>query len=286
TGDLVLTDGTASADGNAISANGSGNVLVQAISGNVLANANADIRSGTGSISVLASGSITLSAGADVLTGAAGSIDVLATAGSVSMSTISNLTTQTGSLRVQAGTDITVGRLSTSGNASLTAGGSLLDADANGDSVVNIVAGGLRLIAGNAIGSGANAIETTVTTLSARAGTGGVFVTETDGLTVGDVTVSIARVGADALTTAVTDTTQSDIATTANGNVVLRSTTLPLAVVAMSDWVVSVTAVVSASAPTRAMLTVTSPTVRTSVAVTDTPPVPERALRRVTVVSK
>ena len=60
---------------------------------------------------------------------------------------------------------------------------------------------------------------------TARAG-GGIFLLESDGVTVDDVTVTVQRVNADASLTATVDAVQSDLKTNgADGDVVLESTT-------------------------------------------------------------
>ncbi len=206
-----------------MSAHGSGNVLVQALAGNVTVQA--DVLSGSGAISVRAGGAIGFDAGADLRTGGAGTVDVDA-AGALAMNASSLLTSGTGTVRVNAGTTATIGRITTGGTVSIVAGTAIVDADAAGDSTVNIEAASLRLQAGTAIGSATNALETKVALLSASAGNGGLFVLEADGLTVGDVSASINRVGADGATTVVADAMQSDLRTLGgNGAVVLQSTT-------------------------------------------------------------
>jgi len=80
--------------------------------------------------------------------------------------------------------------------------------------------------AGVGIGETVDHLETTVGTLSARATSGGIFVLESDALTVDDVEVTVQRVGSDGTTlTPTTDATQSDVRTTSgDGDIVLRTT--------------------------------------------------------------
>jgi len=225
-GSIVLNDGTASADDIAISANGSGNILILALGAGTDVTANADILSGTGHITVLAAGSVRFTNTADVRTTGAGTVDVEAGAGSITQSTTSVIGAA-GDIRLLAGQDVTIGLVTTTTNVSITAtAGSINDADAlvNGanDGNLDVVASGLRLVAGLGIGATVNHLDTTVGTLTARATSGGVYVSETDGLIVGDVSVTIQRVGSDAGVTATVDATQSDIRTIAgNGNIVL-----------------------------------------------------------------
>jgi len=72
-GSLTLNDGTAAADNTAISAHGSGNILLQAIAALTSVTANADVVTATGNITILAAQNVTFTAGADILTAGAGS---------------------------------------------------------------------------------------------------------------------------------------------------------------------------------------------------------------------
>jgi len=218
-GDIVLNSGSSSAS-TAISANGSGNVLVQALAGNVTLNANAV--SGNGNLSLLAVQDLTLSSSAVQLVTGNGTLDLQA--GNVTMAGSSLLQSTGGSIRVDASNTMTLGNISASaGNVSLLAlGGSILNG--NSASVLNVQAQGLRMTAANAIGQSSNALLTTVATLSANAGAGGIYLLESDGLSVGNVSASVNRVGSDASTTPVADAVQSGLVTAANGNIVLQST--------------------------------------------------------------
>ncbi|MFO0447295.1 MAG: beta strand repeat-containing protein, partial [Pseudomonadota bacterium] len=252
TGDIVLNDGTATADNTAVSADGSGNILIQTLSTTGDITANADIgtstasstSTGTGSISVVSGNDVTFTTGADIRTqgtGSAGTIDVVAAnGGSIVMAANSVFGSTNGAIRLLAAADIQVGVITTaasatpddgSGMVSLRAtSGSIVDAQSLGnesqDSIVNVVASGLRLNAGLGVGQTVNHLETTVATLSARATSGGIFVLESNDLTIDDVGLSVNRVGSDGATlTTTTDVVQSDIRTTGgNGNVVLRTT--------------------------------------------------------------
>ncbi|MBV5305031.1 MAG: S-layer family protein, partial [Chlorobium sp.] len=246
-GSITLNDGTATADDTAISANGSGNILIQLLGGGTDITVNADIitlntagtAKGTGNISVLAARSITFTGTADIQTTSSattdGSVDIQAGTGSITQSTTSlfRTTGTTGAIRLLAATDVTVGDIeSSTGTVSITAtAGSIIDADAlisgANDNNQDITANGLRLNAGTAIGASVNHLETTVTTLSARAGNGSIYLLEADGVTVDNVGLSVNRVASDATTStdSSSEALQSDIRTTGgNGNIVLRTT--------------------------------------------------------------
>jgi hypothetical protein len=187
TGSITLNNGTVPgatsgpSDFMAVSAHGSGDVLVQAgVATNDAASdviVNADIGSTSGNLSLLASRNVALNGAAALRTAAGtdasrGSIDVQAT-GSITQST-SSLITSTGTAaraRLVAGQDVTVGRIDLSnGRVGITAtSGSVFDADSPNDSVVNVTTLGLRVNAGTGVGQGQNPLETQVAALSARA---------------------------------------------------------------------------------------------------------------------
>ena len=234
-GSIVLNNGTAPSDDTAVSANGSGNILIQALGAGTDITANADIVSGSGNVSALAARSVSFTGTADIRTtstaAGSGSIDVLAGTGSIAQSATSVFlsTGATATARLLAATDVTVGDIElTLGQVSITAtSGSILDADVvttTNDADQDVTASALRLVAGTAIGESVDHLETTVGTLSARAGNGSIYVLEADALTVDDVGLSVNRVGSDGTTlTTTTDAAQSDIRSTGgtNGNVVL-----------------------------------------------------------------
>ncbi|MEK6537482.1 MAG: hypothetical protein AABZ63_08350, partial [Actinomycetota bacterium] len=232
----------------AIIAHGSGNVLVQAqgTGVNLTANANADVQSSTGHLTLTAAHSLTLNAGADVITGGTGTVDLQAGTGSLVMSDTATVQTLDGDIRMSAGDDvldqIVLGDVTAAnGNVSLATPGSVLDA---GDADAEVTALGLRvvagkgfgLLAGNSLSQPANAIETAVTTVSILVrGSDGVNLVEADALVVGDVfspvdggrSVSVNTVNADGTTATNTENTQSDVVTTAdngaNGSIVVRT---------------------------------------------------------------
>ena len=219
-GSIVLNDGDINGadeggiNGYAVSANGSGNILLSAgtTGSSIEAQAGADMVSTSGDISVVAANAITLGAGADILTGdtagtpaTVGTIDLRALAGMVDLSTTSNLIAGSGDIRVSGYVDVNLGQLiSTTGNVAVYAEtGSIYDAD--GDATTqDIQATGLKLNAAigvGVLGATVNAIETTVTKLTARAASGGINVLEADDLIVDDVTVTVQNVALDASST-------------------------------------------------------------------------------------
>src|SRR5207253_1594067 len=109
------------------------------------------------------------------------------------------------------------GVITTTGNVSITAAsGTIYDGDTDGS--VDIASTGLRLWAGTGVGQlggSVNAIETTVTTVSARATGGGISLRESDALNVDDSSATISKVTVDSTVHNVTDATQSDLRTTA-----------------------------------------------------------------------
>ena len=254
-GNITLNDGTAIADNTAINANGTGNILVQAIGSDTSITSNADVRSGSGNITLLGAQDVTFTAGADILTagsGVLGTIDIEAGTGSINLSTTSNTTSTGGDIRMLAANDVNAGGLiSTGANVSITAtAGTIYDNDGN-DTTIDISSSGLRLWAGTGVGvlgSSVNPLETMVTTLSARATSGGINIHESDDLIVGDTSVTVQKVVSDAGVTATTDATQNDIVATGSGDILLfannnvtlggtTSTTGNVGITALTGWI-------------------------------------------------
>ncbi|MCX6937742.1 MAG: hypothetical protein NTU80_07550, partial [Verrucomicrobia bacterium] len=218
---LVVTTGNLTlATGGVITAHGTGNIHVNTKAGT--ATTNAAVSTSGGHVSFLASGDINQNA--DIASSGSGTLNVLSSTGSVTQADGARVRTGSGDLRIRGEQNVVLAGVSTTGNAVVTAGtGSITDA---GDTHVDAVATALRLRAGTFIGTSANHIETTATTLTARAGAGGIFLLESDGVTIDDVSASYQEVNADASTTAGGTNAQSDLTSeSANGNIVLRSTT-------------------------------------------------------------
>jgi hypothetical protein len=234
-GTITINDGDANNVG--VSTNGTGNVLLQAQGTGQDIVLNTAVNSGGGNISVLAADSVTqANATADITTAGAGTIDVEATAGSIAMGTnTTTASTDTGNIRYNAGADVGVGSISTTGDVSIVAGGNILDvsaatntSNAEDDTATNISANNLRLNAGGNIGDNTEFLETAVTTVSAAAGgTEGINLLDEDTITVDAVgAISVNRVQMDSTTAAETDTaSQSDLTTTASGGTIALKTT-------------------------------------------------------------
>ncbi|MBU3995898.1 MAG: hypothetical protein KKF42_09050, partial [Actinobacteria bacterium] len=205
---IQLVNGSAGSSYNisntVVSADGSGNVLLQATSGQIDAQTNAAVRSGSGHISMLATSLVQFAVGANVVTTLGGTIDVSASTGTITQAASNLWSSGTGSIRANAAVNVTVGNITTGGQVSITAtAGSILDADSVStvnDADQDITASRLRLNAGTGIGASINHLETTVRTLSASAGNGSIYLLEADALTVDDVSLSVNRVGSDATT--------------------------------------------------------------------------------------
>ncbi len=221
-GNIVLNDGTAAEDDTAVSAHGSGNVFLHATGAtkDLTLNDNADVLSGTGDITLLAGRSVITGDDADVATD--GSIDVEAGVGSITMDDNSLFDAGSGNIRLLGAVNVTLGGLLTTAKVSVTAtSGTIYD---GGDTYTDVVADSLRLWAGTGIGENDDPIETNVAVISARAGSGGMYIQEANGITVDDVVVAVDKVAADGTTSVVTDALQSDLRTTAAGNISLATT--------------------------------------------------------------
>ncbi|MBI3347379.1 MAG: hypothetical protein HY020_09240 [Burkholderiales bacterium] len=164
------------------------------------------------------SAALSLSAGRDLLLGAnvssagsARSLD-LAAVRDITQAQGSSVQTANGVIALQAGRDITLETLNAgTAGAALIAGGAIIDGDAAGDVETDITAGALRLTAGGAAGTGANALETAVSMLSANAGS--LSLVQTQALTVDRVTTSLQRIAADGSAQALDLGAQEDLLT-------------------------------------------------------------------------
>ena len=230
-GTITLNDGTAPADGNAVNANGTGNVLVQAQGAGASVVANASVVSGSGNITILGAAAVTFNAtGTGILTGG-GTVDVEAGTSAITFDATSLVSTvqsasSGGAVRMLAATNVTLGGVTAgTANVSVTATSGTIYNAGNGTYEQNVVAAGLRLNAGTGVGLSGTHLITSVATLSASTGSGGIFITQQlAALAVDSVAVTVAKVGSDATTTAVTDLAQSDLVTSSNGSIVLQST--------------------------------------------------------------
>ncbi|MBV5302877.1 MAG: hypothetical protein JZU70_01545, partial [Chlorobium sp.] len=190
---------------------------------------------GTSELSVTHVSNISMNAGhnlqqnADIKAlGHAGTIELIASA-AITQAQEFSLSTNNGDVALSATSgSITFEKVDagTTGDVRLNAGTSIVDGDdvdAN-NTDVDIIAGALILTAGTGVGSGANHIETTVTTVSGSAGSGGLFVTDTDsnGLSVDSVTVAVNSIGITGATTgSTTDVTVIGVSSSSSGSLVL-----------------------------------------------------------------
>jgi hypothetical protein len=220
-GDLTLNGGlTDGAANTAVSAHGTGNILLD-LPGELVAHA--DVRSGSGHISLVAGNDVVFNATADITTTGAATLYLESTAGDIRMDDNTRFSTGSGDVVLQAAQGITLGGLSTSGSVALfAAAGAILD---GGDTYRDVIADGLLLNAGTTIGLSTDALELTVATVSARAANGGIFLNESNGLVVDDVSASVERVDAAAQTVTTPITAQSDLLTLAgDGSIVVQLT--------------------------------------------------------------
>jgi hypothetical protein len=234
-GTLTVNEGDT--DAGTLGVQAVGNVLLKAAGTGARLVINADLRTSgvaaagavaaRGHVSLDAAGDIELNA--DVLTAlGATSVDLVAGGRILMADALSSIATTDGNISLRASGNVTVETLTAGlGKVIVVAGaaGSIVDGDAAGDTEVDIMAAGLVLKAGNAIGVGGNAVETTVSTLTANAGAGGLFIAESDGVTVDTLTVNVQRVASNAAVAATSQAAQEDLVATGAGAVVLASAT-------------------------------------------------------------
>jgi autotransporter-associated beta strand protein len=167
----------------------SADVLLHSTEGDLVVNA--AVTAG-GSASLLASQGIEQAA---VAVTAGGTLDVHAAGGSITMADGATATA-TGNVRFLAAQDVTLGGVSGANVRIEATSGSILD---GGDQHPAVTAGTAQLAAGVSVGApGAGAIDTSVGTLAASAGTGSIYVSEADGLIIGSVSaITVNRVQMD-----------------------------------------------------------------------------------------
>ena len=239
-GSVTVNDGTAMADGVGVRSGG-GNILIEAgsVTGDLAINAALD--AGGGHLTALAGNDLGLNA--NLLTQGTGTIDVEATQGTVEMIPGAVVQTDGSNVRVLAGMDVIVslvdaraaanrqdGELSEQpnwGDVSVTAmSGSILDVSAAAQSLVDLFASNVRLLAGNGVGTSANAIETELEVVSAAAGGGGVNLLDEGSMSVGTVgPIPVGRVQPDGTTMTHTDSGDQTGVTKTGGDSTLRTGT-------------------------------------------------------------
>ena len=224
TGSITLNDGSGAADGQSVAAHGTGNVLLDAGGAGSSLDANASISSSTGHIHAEAQDSMTLASGVMMSTNASGTIFAIAQDGSLTMDQNSSFNSANGDIQLQSAFDATIGDvIAASASVSIhSIAGSIVDADTMaGD--IDIHANTAILNGAVGIGSTGDAIETTVGTMAARSGNGGIHLVETDALIVDDVAVTTNLVNTDGSATPNASLLQSDMRTTANGDIVVTT---------------------------------------------------------------
>ncbi|MFA5892166.1 MAG: hypothetical protein WDA27_14655, partial [Actinomycetota bacterium] len=181
---------------------------------------NANVLSITGHLTMRAGTDLTVSAGKSVTTGTPGTVSMSATSGLLLMSGTANATASSSSLRLFASGNLTVGNLSATNLSLMTSGGSVVNAVG---STKNATGTKLRLEANGSIGVPSRHLSTNVDSVTAKASTGSMYLTEDSSIGVGSVAVTVTNFNADATTTGVTDAAQADLVTLANGNIVLAT---------------------------------------------------------------
>jgi hypothetical protein len=234
-GDIVVNAGSLGNPG--ISANGSGDVLLQTLTSGTIV-VNALVQSGTGDISIKSADDLSLTnnystSGAGTLYFTSGG-DITWAAG------VDTLNTNGAHVRLVAGRDIQLRQIDANGtgDVGLSAGRDILDAN---DGIVintrNVFARNLVMLAdsdGNGTGiiggsdvgnldadANRNAIDTQVSFLAARSATG-IYVRELDGVTVGTTTVDVRQVNFNS-TDPSASVSLEDLTTTSNGPIKLQS---------------------------------------------------------------
>jgi hypothetical protein len=261
-GTTPLTDLIVTADGNVVAAGAvtltgrlnfastNGNITLNgavSAAGNVrldtslvnTATVNKAIQSSAGNISVVA-GDVVQGADGNLIVGGGGkTIDVEALLGTITMAAGSIAQTAGGNIRYNAFSNAVIAQLdartatdrtsSTTGDQAnwgrvsiFSQGGSISDTVAT----ANVFASATRLTAHGGIGSADSSIKLEVITVSASAGAGGINLNDFSQITVNTVDrVPVNRVQANGSTATEQDAAdQSDLVTTANGNIILRTT--------------------------------------------------------------
>ncbi|WP_229146672.1 LysM peptidoglycan-binding domain-containing protein [Alcanivorax sp. 1008] len=171
-----------------------GDLLLRSQAGNVQLNAGVTASAGNATIDVV-NGTLGQSADGDITAGSDIYVDA---SGTITMDD-GALSNATGNLFYGSGADLLIGGLAAS-DVLVDVTGSIID---NGDAHVDVVATTTQLRAGASIGEAAGTnngpLETTVTTLAATAGTGNIYISETDALEIGSVAaIDVNSVGLNA----------------------------------------------------------------------------------------
>jgi hypothetical protein len=218
-GNVVIRtqDGALSVVGDVITRGATGNIRLEAREQVEATDADlsvdASVTSSKGDTSLLTDDSLTLISGAQVVNSSAGSSIDMQASGDITMGATVSVRATDGRILVDAGNGVTLGGLEAgSGEIGIIARqGNILDTAAAGDTGINLSADDVSLVASGRIGGYGNHIETSAGTLTAYTDGGAIFISETDALTIGAVTVDVDRVGIDGTTSTHTDKTRSDV---------------------------------------------------------------------------
>ena len=224
---VVNQNGAVSVKNSTVKANGdsNGNIAVYAEgdNGNVTIDTGVTLSAGQ-NLTIDAAKDVTLNSGATAGAEAdAGDAVVIAKDGSVTMKSGTTLAAEKGNVAIDGKSGVAIAEVKAStGSGTVyvkSADGSITDA--NNDTAANVTAKNAAFDAANgAIGEGANHVETSVDVLAATS-MGGVFLTESDGVTVGEVAaISATKVKADGTTETHSTSPVSGLAST-DGTVVL-----------------------------------------------------------------
>jgi len=226
-GSITLNDG-GDEDFLAVEADGTGSIRLDA---SINLAVNSGISSTSGDITLVAGGNISAGIGVVVVsTTNPGTISLRATSGAVTMTGLTQLTALNSSLRVSGSGDVTLGTLIADDVSILSMAGSVVNATGT---IRNVTATKLRINAATGVGTAFRHITTAVGTMSGRAGSGGIFISELDALTIGEVAVTVNEFTPTAGSTILTDAALSDLRATASGDVLLvTGDTLSLGTVA------------------------------------------------------
>ncbi|MCC5845792.1 MAG: LEPR-XLL domain-containing protein, partial [Verrucomicrobia bacterium] len=221
TGSVTLNDGNF--NGASVVADQSGNIIIRAVGETADLTVNGAVLSETGHITLRAERDIVQND--DITTGTPGTVLILAESGSFTMDREVVTTATDSSVLVRSEGTSTLGLLVGSSVSVRSFEGSIFSA---ADSAMNVTATNLRLEAKNAIGTEASPLLTTVDHLTARADSAsaddkGLYILNAASVTVRDVEVTVQEVLTNANTSGVTETSQSDLVTANEGDIVLST---------------------------------------------------------------
>ena len=208
---------------HAVTANGSGDVTLNAAGALTV---NAEVKSGTGDL-VLRGGDTGVghNASGHLTTTGIGTISVTAPAANVAMADGTVYGTGSGAVTVLAAANVLLGAISTSGTVTVT-GTTGNITDTTGAETANLTGGTVIMLAGTGIGAtGAANIDTAAAVLRTNSGTGGTYVTELDGVALGDGTTGNTSTGPIVIVAGGAITTGNRVTTTANDKAIAISTT-------------------------------------------------------------